>query len=164
MKSVHLRLGIVGAFLGFLFFFFVPVMYDAALFACRNLCATSLTNPAGLKSLGYWVFNWGATYGFDGASYTGPIVANTTTFSDLFTVVFPLAVASVCLMAPEIVEISRTARASFVSFGVFTLGFSLLLGLNGALPPHLLPLMVVGACLAPVGGAIAVYGLRPSMF
>ena len=82
-----------------MFVFFVPVLYDATMFACPYNGTLCLSDPSGLKSLGYWLLHWGATYGFE-LGYTAPLVDQLTTFGVLIGYAFPLGVACVDLLAP----------------------------------------------------------------
>ena len=119
-----LRIGAALALLGFLIFFFVPLVYDPKLFACYGW-GGCLTNAAGLKSLGYWLFNWGGTYSFASGqgnsaqpgAYFAPPIGDLSTYGVLLYAAFPLVAAFIGLLAPEIMERSRAARIGFIAFG-----------------------------------------------
>ncbi len=150
---------------GFLFVFFVPIIYNATMFQCSNPGEACLTNPSGLMSLGYLFFHWGATYslepGWSGPTggYFAPTVGNLTTFGVLITYVFPLVVACIGLLAPKIVRLSKVTRIGFVTFGAFVFGMSVLFVLS------MIPtLLMLGIVLLPTGGAMFAYGIRPSIF
>jgi hypothetical protein len=157
--------------LGFLFVFFLPITYDARLFAC-GLGGVCLTNDSGLLSVGYAVFHWGATYSFGYGSpsplngYFAPNVTieltDLSSFGELLFIVFPLLVASLALLAPEIVRISRVARLGFAGFGAFTTMLSAIV-LSAAISHPFLPEFVF-LPLAWVGGLIAMYGTRTWIF
>ena len=143
---------------GFLFVFFVPFVYNATMFQCSNPAMLCLGNPSGLKSLGYLFFHWGGTYSFE-LGYYAPTVGNLTTFGVLITYAFPLIVACVGLLGPEIVRLSRVTRIGFAAFGAFVFAMSVLFVLS-TIPT----LVLLGIALVPTGGVMFAYGLRPRMF
>jgi hypothetical protein len=115
LKVGSLRLftavGLAG--LGFLFFFFVPVIPNLRLFCFSGggvfggLC---LSNPAGLESLGYVVANWGAIYGFE-PGYFAPIISfpggTLTDWAVLVFLALPVASVSTLMLYPRIARVNR---------------------------------------------------------
>jgi hypothetical protein len=179
MSLKHLRVGAALALLGFVIVFFVPVIYDPTMFQCANPSFACLSDPSGLKSIGYTLFHWGGAYSFGGAGVGEPLRgyaflpdgyfalpdgSRLTTFGVLLSVAFPAVVASVGLAAPEIVKKSLATRIAFTCFGGFIFALSLLMlvsmlseGLNSILAAF--PVV-----LFPVGSSMVVYGLRPGIF
>jgi len=143
---------------GFLFVFFVPFIYNATMFQCSNPAMVCLGNPSGLKSLGYLLFNWGGTYSFE-LGYNAPTVGNLTTFGVLITYAFPLVVACVGLLGPEIVRLSKVTRIGFAAFGAFVFAMSVPFILS-SIPT----LQLLGIALVPTGGVMFAYALRPGIF
>jgi hypothetical protein len=156
--------------MGFLFVFFLPIIYEARLFAC-GLGTACLTNDSGLVSIGYAVFHWGARYslGYGSLSFNGyfaPYVTieltDLSSFGELLFIVFPLLVVSFALLAPEIIGISRVARFALVGFGAFTTMLSAIV-LSAAISHPFLPEFVF-LPLAWVGGLTVMYGTRTWIF
>lgn len=151
---------------GLLVFFFLPVVYNATLFACGNGAFACLTNPSGLESLGYWVFHVGVVYGLEpnvgfasiGFSNLG-FGGDLALFGVLLAYVFPSIVACVGLLAPEIVRLSKVTRVGFVGFGAFVALFSVLFVLTWTLP-----LAILGIILVPTGTYMVAFGLRVWIF
>jgi hypothetical protein len=179
------RIGSALALLGFLFVFFVPVIYDATMFQCSNpqLAVepfsgyTCLTNPSGLKSIGYALFHWGAGYSFGGggdpqlSGYTFlpdgyfpmPDGSRLSTFGVLLFLALPMTVAGLGLLGPEIVKKSKVTRAGFVIFGAFVFALAALVALFSS-PFNLGLALLFGGVLAPIGGVMVLYGLHRWMF
>jgi hypothetical protein len=143
---------------GFLFVFFAPFIYNATMFQCSNPAMACLSNPSGLKSLGYLLFHWGGTYSFE-LGYYAPPVGNLTTFGVLITYVFPLMVACVGLLGPKIVKLSKVTRIGFAVFGAFVFAMSILFVLSTI--PTLVMLAIV---LVPTGGVMFAYSVNPRLF
>jgi len=108
--------------------------------------------------LGYWFLNWGATYSFE-LGYFAPPVGNLSSFGVLITYAFPLLVASVGLLGPEIVRISRVTRSAFAAFGAFVFAMSILFVFSGTGS-----LVMLAIVLLPGGGVMFAYGVNPLMF
>jgi hypothetical protein len=169
LRPSQLRLGAALALLGFLIFFFVPIVYDPRLFACAGW-GGCLTNAAGLKSLGYWLFNWGGAYSFASGlgnsgqpgGYFAPPIGDLSTYGVLLYAAFPLVAAFIGLLAPEIMGMSRAARIGFIVFGGFVLVFSAFLLVSTMPAIASLGPGVGWTCLGLIweGGAMAFYGLQ----
>ncbi len=169
MRLSRLRVGAALALLGFLIFFFVPMVYDPRLFACYGW-GECMTNAAGLKSVGYWLFNWGGTYSFASGlgnsgqpgGYFAPPMGDLSTYGVLLYAAFPLVAAFIGLLAPEIMGRSRTARIGFIVFGGFVLVFSAFLLVSTMRAIASLGPGVGWTCLGLIweGGVMAFYGLR----
>ena len=143
---------------GFLFAFFVPFIYNATMFQCSNPAMLCLGNPSGLKSSGYLLFHWGGTYSFE-LGYYAPTVGNLTTFGVLITYAFPLVVACVGLLGPEIVRLSKVTRIGFAAFGAFVFAMSILFVLST------IPTLVwLAIALVPTGGVMFAYGVDLRLF
>jgi len=169
LRLSQLRVGAALALLGFLIFFFVPMVYDPKLFACYGW-GGCMTNAAGLKSLGYWLFNWGGTYSFASGlgnsgqpgGYFAPPIGNLSTYGVLLYAAFPLVATFVGLLAPEIMGRSKAARISFIVFGGFVLVFSAFLLVSTMPAIASLGSGVGWTCLGLIweGGMMAFYGLH----
>ncbi|MBI3859204.1 MAG: hypothetical protein HY296_03045 [Thaumarchaeota archaeon] len=165
MKPRHLRIGASLVPFGFLVVFFVPILYDSTLFACRNPAEACPSDPSGLESLGFRLFHWGGTYSLNTGwsdptgGYSAPVLDSLTSFGVLLTLAFPLIVACAVLLAPEIVKVSKIARVGFVMFGAFVVSLSTLF-LFSMIPT----LDLLGIALAPTGVWMLVYGLRIPIF
>ena len=135
-----------------------------------------LSNPSGLKSIGYTLVNWGGVYSFGGAFqqlwgyavlpegfFTLPDGSQLSTFGVLLSVALPIAVAGVGFLGPEIVKKSRVTRAGFTAFGAFILALSVLLLISMLTEGLSLLPIVLGIILFPVGTVMVLYGLRPKM-
>jgi len=150
---------------GFLFVFFVPVIYDAALCQFTSPAFPCPSNPAGLKSIGVALFGWGATYWFEGG-YSASLVywGSFTTMGVLLLVGLPTAVACVCCLAPEIVRRSLALRFGFTLFGgfVFTLSVVIFASMMGQ--GFNLVLATLAVVLFSFGSTMVVYGARPRLF
>jgi hypothetical protein len=112
MKSSYIRIGMAAALLGFLFVFFVPVVYSSNLTYCQlhfynappGACIAP-SNPGGVESIGTALFGSGAAYLFEGGySVWG------TGFGALILVVLPMTIASILLLSPEIVRAGSSIR------------------------------------------------------
>jgi len=169
LRLKHLRLGAAIAILSFLLVLFVPIVYDARLFACQFPQAACLTNPSGLNSLGNWLFHWGATFsletGWPGPTfgYSAPAVGSLTSFGVLLFFALPLVAASIGLLAPEVIRESRARRVGLTVFGAFVFVFSVFL-LVSTIPAIASLGPAIGlSCLILIweGGAMAFYGIRP---
>lgn len=153
--------------LGLLFVFFLPIVYNSSMFQC-GAGTVCLSNRSGLQSIGYALFNWGAIYSFGyGASspmngYFAPSLDGLTSWAVLLIVVFPVTVATVTLLAPEIVRISRVARFGLVAFGAFVAILSGLAVVTPAPQPSLIEIIFLPLIWA--GGLIVVYGARKWIF
>lgn len=156
MNTTYLRWGGAVAIAGVLAFFFIPFLYNATLFACPSPAYMCPSNPSGLESLGFWLFNWGSTYSYNSASLSYIGFGNLSLFGILFTYIFPADVACVGLLAPEIVGLSRLTRAGFVGFGAFVALFSVL-----NVFPLTIPFTQLGIILVPTGAYMVVFGLWP---
>jgi len=143
---------------GFLFVFFVPIIYNATMFQCSNSAMVCLSNPSGLRSLGSLFFHWGGTYSFE-LGYYAPPVGNLTTFGVLITYAFPLIVACVGLLGPEIVRLSKVTRIGFAAFGAFVFAMSILFVLS-TIPT----LAWLAIALVPTGGVMFAYSIDPRLF
>jgi hypothetical protein len=137
LKLGSLRLftavGLVG--LGFLFFFFVPIIPNTMLFPCSSgtfggLC---LSNTGGLESIGFALLNWGAIYGFE-LGYFAPVVAFPTYemsgWAVLEMVALPVLCVCTVLLYPRIAHVNRwllvipLGLALLLFFSPFIPGFS----------------------------------------
>jgi hypothetical protein len=122
------------------------------------------------NSLGLAIFGWGAAYSFGASTYSPPLVNfvsggelnSMSLFGALISIIVPLIVASIGLLAPEIVGFSRPARVGLAGFGAAVFAFSIIL-LGSTLSPLVPPLAIAGLVLAYEGGAILVSGLRPAL-
>lgn len=152
-----LRVAVALVLVGFLAVFFLPVVYDTNLYPCSGglMC---LSNPSGLKSLGYWLFGWGGTYSFE-LGYAAPPVGSLTTVGVLLFYVLPLVVACAVLVGPELVSMSKVTRTGFVAFGAFVFVMSVLFVLS------MIPMVaLLGIALALISGMMVVYGMRIWVF
>lgn len=177
MNLKRLRIGAALVLCGFLFIFFVPIVYDATMFQCRAGGLLCLTNPSGIKSIGYTFFHWGGAYSPGGAGdpqlagytflpegYFVLLGTNLTAFGVLLFVAFPIAIACVGLVAPEMVKKSRATRIGFILYGAFVFTLSLLMFLTMASEGFNAALTTLGVVLLPMGMVMLVYGLRPGIF
>ncbi|MDV3278541.1 MAG: hypothetical protein LYZ69_08805 [Nitrososphaerales archaeon] len=178
MRLKRLRIGIALILLGFLFVFFVPLVYDATMFQCAESSFVCLTNPSGLKSLGYALFHWGGAYSFGEAGdsqllgyaflpegyFSYPGTSGLTSFGVLLLVAFPITVACVGLLAPEIIRKSRVMRIGFVGLGAVVFVLHALFFLSMISEGFNLTVALLGAVLAATGGTMVLYGLRPGFF
>lgn len=115
---------------GFLFVFFVPIIYDATLFKCADPRGLCLGDPSGLRSIGYTTFHWGGVYSFGGGGdpqlggygLRGSFISsNGDALSSFVTVIIfllPLAVVNVGLLEPEVVKKFNVAAVGFVVLGL----------------------------------------------
>ena len=163
--------------MGFLFVFFVPVIYDATMFQCTNPQLACLSNPFGMKSIGYAIFHWGGAYSFGGggdqqlSGYTflpegyfkTPDSSGLTAFGVLLFLALPMTVSGLGLLGPEIVKKSKVTRAGFVVFGAFVFALAALVALFST-PFNLGLALLFGGVLAPIGGLMVLYGLHRWMF
>jgi hypothetical protein len=120
MNQNYIRIGMAVILLGFLFVFFVPVVYSSNLTDCKmpvysgispGSCLV-LSNPAGLKAIATALFGWGATYGF-GEGYSASVGWGTeslTTLGVLIFVVLPMTIASMLILSPEIIRVGASIR------------------------------------------------------
>ena len=106
-----IRIGTAIVLLGFLFVFFVPVIYSSNLSGCHpsvyelSAGCNMLSNPAGLKSIGTVLFGWGATYGFEMGYSTSTIQWTNgvlAPFGVVLLLVPPIGIASILLLSPEL--------------------------------------------------------------
>jgi hypothetical protein len=170
-----LRMGLVLGMVGFLLLFLLPLVpftktvQVSCVFSCP---AVPLGDSySGYNSIGYLLTGWGASYSGWLGGYAPPAISlvssqgpiTLTAFGALIAVVFPIAVVSVGLLAPQIVGRSRAARAGFVAFSAFISFFSLaeLLFSSGAVIA-----LIFSEALAFVllGGLMVTYGLGRWVF
>ena len=177
MKFLRIGSGLV--LLGFLLVFFVPVIYDATMFQCTNPAFGCLSNPAGLKSIGYSLFHWGGAYSFGGggdpqlSGYTFlpegyfampmPDGSSLSTFGVLLFLALPIAIGGLGLLGSEIVKKSKVTRAGFIIFGAFVFALAALVALFST-PFNLGLALLFGGVLAPIGGLMVLYGLHRWIF
>jgi hypothetical protein len=154
----------VSILLGFIFVFFVPIVYATRMFQCGE-AAMCLVNDSGLRSIGYVLFGWGGTYSFGlGASsplngYFVPTPADPWPVGGVLLMVFlPLMVAAAGLLAPEIARVSRVARFGLVGFGASVTTLSALAVATTTPGPFLAELIFLP--MAWAGGLIVLYGMR----
>ena len=178
LNSRCLRIGVSIFLAGFLFVVFVPVIYDATMFQCTSPAFACLSNPSGLKSIGYALLHWGGAYslGGGGSSQLGgytflpdgyfalPDGSRLTTGGVLLFVAFPMVVASIGLVAPEIVKKSLAARIAFTFFGGIVLALSLLMVVSILSEGFNSILAAFAVVLFPLGSLMVIYGLRPRIF
>jgi hypothetical protein len=158
LRLKHLRIGAAFALLGVMFISFVPVLYDPTMFACREPRTLCLSDPSGLKSLGYLLFQWGATYGFE-LGYSAPAIDQLTTFGVLIGYAFPLGVICLDLLSPELTRISKITRFLYIALGAFAVLTSVSLVFSRE--PSL---SLVAVILAPTGVLMVAYGTRILIF
>lgn len=109
MKLRYVRLAIAVVVVGYLFFYFVPIIPVGAVFSCNGgLC---LTNPSGFISLAYSLFHSGGVYYFETGYFTPAIpviIGGVTTWLTLgwFEVYLfvPIGCVLIGLLSPEIVD------------------------------------------------------------
>jgi len=176
LNAKFLRIGSGAALLGFLFVFFVPVINDATMFQCSNPQLACLSNPSGLKSIGYALVHWGGAYSFGGGGdpqlsgytflpdgyFTMPDGSRLSAFGVLLFLALPIMVAGLGLLGPEIVK-SKVTKVGFVVFGAFIFALSALVALFST-PFNLGLALLFGGVLAPIGGLIVLYGLHRWVF
>jgi hypothetical protein len=124
-------------------------------------------NPAGLISIGYALFHWGAIYSLDNfpqpSAYTFSggyaVLSDGTIF--LFTspiiltlFVLPIAIAGAGLLEPEIVRKFRGAGIGFVLLGLLML---IIAAGSFSLARHDLEFDLLGVCLSLTGVAMILY-------
>jgi hypothetical protein len=171
LRTRGIRFGLAGLILAALFVFFAPLIPHHVALNCpvpSYGCPTP-GDFGNYNSLGLAVFGWGAAYSFGATTYSPPLVNfvsggelnSMSPFGALFSMVIPLIVASIGLLAPEIVGFSRAARAGLAGFGAAVLAFSIIL-LGSTLSPVVPPLALAGLALAYEGGALLLLGLRPA--
>lgn len=109
MKLRYVRLAIATVVIGYLFFYFVPIIPVGDVFSCnRGLC---LTNPSGFISLAYSLFHSGGVYYFETGYFTPAIpviIGGVTTWLTLgwFEVYLfvPIGCILIGLLSPEIID------------------------------------------------------------
>jgi len=149
---------------GFLFVFFVPVIYDPTLCQFTSPAFPCPSNPAGLKSIWFALFGWGAAYEFEGG-YSASLYGNSfTTLGVLLFVALPTGVAGVCCLAPEIVKKSLASRICFTLFGGFAFAFSVLIFASMLGEGFNLALATLAVTLFSFGSTMVIYGVRPRLF
>jgi hypothetical protein len=152
--------------------FFVPFIPHHVTVSCPVVsygCPTP-GDFGNYNSLGLAIFGWGAAYSFGASTYSPPLLNfasggelnSMSPFGAPISIVVPLIVASIGLLAPEIVGFSRPARVGLAGFGAAVFAFSIIL-LGSTLSPLVPPLAIAGLVLAYEGGAILVSGLRPAL-
>jgi len=149
---------------GFLFVFFVPVVYDATFIQCSDAFACP-SNLAGLQSIGVALFGWGAVYGF-AWGYSASMVywGSLTTLGVLLFLALPTGVAAVCCVAPEIVKKSLVSRIGFTLFGGFAFALSVLVFASMLGEGFSLALAALAVILFSFGSTMVIYGVRPRLF
>jgi hypothetical protein len=111
MNLRYVRLAIALAVIGYLFFYFVPVIPVGAMFSCNGGATVCLSNPSGFISLAYSLFHSGGVYSFEGGYFTPAIpviIGGVTSWLTLgwFEVYLfiPIGCVLVGLLSPEIVD------------------------------------------------------------
>ena len=111
MKLRYLRLAIVASVVGYLFFYFVPVVPVGAVFSCNGGATLCLTNPSGFISLAYSLFHSGGVYSFSSGYFTPAIpviVGGFTTWLTLgwleMYLLIPISCVLLGLLSPEIIS------------------------------------------------------------
>ena len=176
MWAKRVRVGAALSALGFLAFFFVPMVYSPTLFQCLNGAEVCPAPPSGLMSLSYAMLHLGSTYSLASwlsfgaydilpvgffALPDGNVV---TTVGSLFVIALPVAVIGLGLLGPEITRRTRLGRALYtlLGAGVMLLSVAMLasmameVGTNGLPPP---PDVALGAFLGFGGFVISLYGV-----
>ena len=182
LNSKKVRIAAALVAFGFVFFFFVPVVYDSTLFQCTYGLMGCLINPSGYVSVSYAVLHWGGAYSSAGggdntlplvpgyvflpADYFGlPDGSWLSSFFIVLNIAIPVAAAGVCLLAPEMVRWSRFTRIGFTIFASLVLLSSAVACLS--MPTGLdfeLWMDVAASALVMLGSGMLLYGLRPSIF
>jgi hypothetical protein len=111
LKLRYVRLAIAAAVIGFLFFYFVPVIPVGAAFSCNGGASLCLSDPTGLVSLGYSLFHSGGIYSFE-IGYIMPsmsvIIGGVQTWVTLgwleVYLLIPIGCVLAGLLSPEIVD------------------------------------------------------------
>jgi hypothetical protein len=167
-----LRFGAAALLFGFLLVFFVPMVYDSTMFQCSGPGFVCLTNQAGLKSIGYTLFHWGAAFSFGGAGdpqlsgysflpdgyFAMPDGGSLTAFGVLMLLALPVAVADIGLIAPELARKSRATRIGLAAFGAFILSLSILMFVSVASEGPNLEMLALAGFLGFVGANMVFYG------
>lgn len=173
MKTRVIRYGLAGLISAALFVFFVPFIPYHVTVSCPPTGSFGCPTPGDFgnyNSLGLTFFGWGAAYSFGAQTYSPPLVNfvsggelnSMSPFGALFSIVIPLLVACVGLLAPEIVRFSRPGRVGLAGFGAAVLAFSIIL-LGSTLFPVVPPLALAGLALTYEGIAILLSGVRPAL-
>ena len=177
------RIGAALTALGFLVFFFAPVVYNPTLFQCATMGPTrgyssSCPSPSsGLMSLSYALFHWGSTYSLASwlsfgaynitpvGSFALPGGSELTTAGSLFLIVLPVTMGGLGLLGPEIAGRTRLGRAGYILLGagIAVLSAAMLASMameagSEGLPPP--PDVALTAFLGLGGSVIALYGIR----
>ena len=136
MRSGNVRLGLVVFLVGFLFVFFLPLLPFTHVVtpACSPPGQGGMSwctdmpfggSYSGYQSIGHFLAGWGATYADWLGGYVPPAISydlgggysTLTALSVTFSVMLPIAIACVWLLAPEIVKTSKILRMGFGVFG-----------------------------------------------
>jgi hypothetical protein len=128
LKLRYARLAVALAVVGYLFFYFVPIIPVGAVFSCNGGATLCLSNPSGFISLAYSLFHSGGVFYFESGYFTPAIpviVGGVTTWLTLgwfeAYLFIPIGCIVVGLLSPEIVD----------SFHVVSTYFNELIGRNG---------------------------------
>ncbi len=127
--SLKARLTIVLLLVVFLFEFFLPLVPYTGTMGCTvhssyEPCSQLMATFSGYHSIGYILTGSGASYAEMLGSYIASNIANLLSIGVLFLVAFPIIVACVGLLEPEIIRLSRFLRIGIVVFGASAVTFS----------------------------------------
>lgn len=160
----------VATMIGLMFLFLLPFVPFTTTINCEVPPGVAVPSPClfstkpsytGYESVGYLLIGRGATYSDSLGGYVTSQVGNLTAFGVLLTVVLPLVLACVGLLAPELVKRSQMSRAGLIFLGAFLAileSLSLFSMVSGGFYP---PLGVLGIALLVMGVAMVIYGMHP---